>query len=227
LAGFLASARIVIASAAGEMVGIELAGRARALLDVLVGDGHRRVAVEGLRRSAPRRARRRASTGRCGVDVQPLRLLGRQVGGGAEHGGGAGDGLVVDRAGDPEVGDLHGAVVGEQDVAGLDVAVDQAPVVGVGQGRADVGRRPPARGPRSARRPRSPAAASALDQLHDDVGLALVGAGVVDGDEVGVVEPGDVAGLVLEPAREALVLAEALEQQLDRDLATERRSCAA
>jgi hypothetical protein len=45
--------------------------------------------------------------------------------------------------------------------------------------------------------------------------------GVVHGDEVGVVEPSDVTGLVLEAACEALVLAEAVEEHLDRDLATE------
>ena len=69
----------------------------------------------------------RASTGLA------LGLLGREVRGGAEDGGGLGDrrGRVRHRAGDAEVHHLDLAGVGDHDVAGLDVAVDDAGAVRV------------------------------------------------------------------------------------------------
>jgi hypothetical protein len=68
------------------------------------------------------------------------RLLRRHVGRRPEHVAGAGERLVVaragglERAGNPEVRDQHHPVVGQQDVLGLDVAVDHPLAVGVGEG---------------------------------------------------------------------------------------------
>ncbi len=58
-------------------------------------------------------------------------LLRRQVADGPHHNAlGHGVGRLVERPGEPEVGDLHLAVVAEQDVLRLDVAVDDPRVVG-------------------------------------------------------------------------------------------------
>jgi hypothetical protein len=63
---------------------------------------------------------------RLAVDVVAERLLGRDVVGRAEHAAVGGQALVVERAGDAEVGDLGRALLVDQDVLGLDVAVDDA-----------------------------------------------------------------------------------------------------
>ena len=74
------------------------------------------------------------------VDSEPLGLLGREVGRGPHHEPGLGDLLVdADRPGDPEVGHLDLAVGGDEDVAGLDVAVDDPVAVRVGERLGDVG----------------------------------------------------------------------------------------
>ena len=64
------------------------------------------------------------------------RLLGRQVGGGAEHRADLGDAGLLGRLGDAEVGELDLALARAQQVAGLDVAVDHAVAVGVVQALA-------------------------------------------------------------------------------------------
>ena len=71
---------------------------------------------------------------------QALGLLGGEVGGGAHDRAGLGQALLgVDGPGDAEVGDLDGALVGDEDVAGLHVAVDDAVAMGVGEGGGHVG----------------------------------------------------------------------------------------
>ena len=89
---------------------------------------------------------------RQGVDVgggpgpQPVGLLGRHVGERPEHVAGAGQGPLAGDPGDAEVDELRLAARGDQDVLGLDVAVDDAVAVGVRE-----------RGGGSRRRPRPPA----------------------------------------------------------------------
>src|SRR5690606_26021340 len=70
------------------------------------------------------------------VDVETLRLLGREVAGGAHHRLRLGHrrGGVGQRPGDPEVHDLDRALVGDHDVGRLDVPVDEPALVGVLQG---------------------------------------------------------------------------------------------
>ena len=127
-----------------------------------------------------------------------------------------------DRAGDPEVDDLDLAVAADQHVAGLDVAVDEAPRVGRGErpgdGRADA--RDLARRQRAA-----PAQDGrevlAVDQLHDDVRAARVLAVVVDGDDVRVAERRRRLGLLPEARRELRVAQVLGAQELERDVATE------
>ncbi len=153
-----------------------------------------------------------------------LRLLGGQVGGGAEHGGRLGDVAVgVDRPCDAEVGHLHAALVGHEDVAGLDVPVDEAAVVGVLQRGGDVGG--DLEGPLlgQAARPDGVLQPPALHQLHDDERQArpAVHAGVEHRDDVRMVEVGRAAALLGEALLEGLVVPEPRQQHLDGDLAVE------
>ena len=101
----------------------------------------------------------------------------------------------------PEVEDLHPAVGGEEDVVGLEVAVDDPRPVrrrqAVGDGCADLRRLAPAE--RTTLEPL--AQGLALEQLGDRVGDAILGAEIVDGEDVRMVEPGDRLGLALEAAR--------------------------
>ena len=88
------------------------------------------------------------------------------------------------RAGDAEVGDLHPALAGHQDVAGLDVAVDEAPVVRGGERAGRLGDEP-RRGARrqGAAPPDDRREVLALDELHDDERPDRVRAVVVDRDD--------------------------------------------
>ena len=91
--------------------------------------------------------------------------------------------------GQAEVGDVRLALVVEQDVGRLEVAVEDAALVGVVDGpAASATSRAAARGSFcEAVEPLGEAAA--LDQLHAEVVLALVLADLVDRHDVGVVEP--------------------------------------
>ena len=99
------------------------------------------------------------------------RLLGRDVVGRAEHAPVGGQPLLVERAGDPEVGDLGRALLVDQDVLGLDVAVDDVAGVGGAERAGDLDRVGDRLGDRQ-----PPVAADAvlerlaLDVLEDDVG---------------------------------------------------------
>ena len=64
------------------------------------------------------------------------RLLGREIGGGAEHGADLGDARLLGGLGDAEVGELDLAFARAQQVAGLDVAVHDAVAVRVVQALA-------------------------------------------------------------------------------------------
>ena len=113
----------------------------------------------------------------------------------------AGHGLdfVRAHAGDAEVGDLHQAVVHHHDVGRLDVTVDDVAVVSVGEPvghlRGNVQRQ--LHRQRLARR-QDRAQLLSLQKLHGHVGEALALADVVDGDDVGVVEPAGRARLLVE-----------------------------
>jgi hypothetical protein len=106
--------------------------------------------------------------------------------------------LAITREREAEVEHDHATVAGEHDVAGLEVAVDQA---------SCVGRREPAAGGDHPRRPHVPPLASpqqrrerlALDELHREPHAAGLQPDVVDLRDVDVVEPRERAGLSHEP----------------------------
>ena len=126
------------------------------------------------------------------VGGAPLDLLGGEVGNRAEQDAGlARRRLVGDRPGQSEVGDLDLPVTTDDDVLGLDVAVDDPRRVGCPERAED--RLEDREGlPRRERRllvddvPQR----LALDELHHEEDVAVVLALVEDGDDVGVAEAG-------------------------------------
>ena len=108
-------------------------------------------------------------------------LLGAEVVDRAEGRPGQRQGRLGDGSGDPEVGHLHPAFASHQDVAGLDVAMDETIRVGRGDRPRHLGRQPRrlAWGQGSAA-PDDRGQVLAVDQLHDDEGANRIGAVVVD-----------------------------------------------
>ena len=83
------------------------------------------------------------------------------------------------------------AVGGEDDVRRLDVAVDDEPGVGVGQGVGHGGRDPGRLRPGRAVVPQPPAEVGAVEVIGDDVHLPLLHADVVDRHDAGVAQLGE------------------------------------
>ena len=114
------------------------------------------------------------------------------------------------------------AIVSDEHVLGLDVPVDDAPFVGggetVGDGGADLHD--------LSRRQRAPADERAqrlaAEELGHGVDDAVLLAEIMDGEDVGVRERGDRAGLALEAGARRFVRGEPGRQDLDRHLAIER-----
>ncbi len=109
----------------GRQARVDLARRGRRFGRVRVRLGRRVVTHEGpptgqeLERDAGQRVPVAGGRGRLAA-----RLLRRHVAGRAEHGPGEGQGVVPGRAGDAEVGDADRVVVGDEQVGGLHVAMD-------------------------------------------------------------------------------------------------------
>ena len=124
-------------------------------------------------------------------------LLGRHVRRRAEDRPGLGElDVGLDLLRQPEVGDVRMALVVDQDVGRLEVAVQDAAGVGVGHRLGRLGHQAGG-GPRVvlvAAQQRHEAAAG--DQLHAEVVLAVVLADLVDRHDARVVEQGDGLGLV-------------------------------
>ena len=155
---------------------------------------------------------------RPGADLLRHRLLGRHVGGGPDRDAGRGPEhrhvAVGQRPGDAEVGDLHAPFGGDQQVLGLQVAVDDARRVRVREPgehalehAAELGRPEPAH-PRAQR--------AARHVLHGDVTHPVVLEDVEHGDDALVVERAGQPRLADEPADHLGVLALELEQLLQR-----------
>ena len=124
---------------------------------------------------------------------------------------------LVFQARDAEVCDLHAPVAQHHDVLGLDVAVDDAAAVRVGECAHDLGD--------EVHRLAPVHAAAALhillegdpvDQLHDDILRVTRGGDVIDRDDVRMGELGNGARLVAEAAAELRVVRQFVLENLDR-----------
>ena len=155
-------------------------------------------------------------------------LLRRQVLHRPQHRPGLRDRRRREGAGDAEVGDLHLAVPGEEDVLGFDVPVHDLAVVGVGQHLADLGSDlPGARLGERAHPPQQRLEVLPLDELHHDEVDVFVAPGVVELDHAWMGQPGHGLGLALEAGHEIFVVRILLPQHLDRDLAVVGQAAAA
>ena len=128
-----------------------------------------------------------------------------------------------DVAGEPEVGEvdvLIGALDGDQHVARLDVAMDQAPRMGrvecVRELRHQVDRALRLHGTRAVQQ-RSEV--GALDVAHRDVQVTVALAGLVDRHDAGVIDRRGESRLRQEARAEASILGQVRGQQLQRYLA--------
>ena len=209
-------------------VDAEAARALRRLIDVLAGDLHRRVADE--RRAAGHHlvedhGKRVDVAARS--DLLSLRLLGREVRGGAEHGaafgGHVGLGAGGERLGDAEVGQLHLTVGGDEHVARLHVHVDHALTMGgierSGHVDGDLG------GPvrvEAALVAEHVGKAAAVHVLHDDERGAVFLALIEHADDVLMVEAGDELRLPAESFDEGLVLGQFGAEDLDRHRAVQQ-----
>ncbi len=168
------------------------------------------------------------------VDLLTHRRLGRQIAELALHHAGVGLLELGRRLGETEVGELHLAPLGDEDVGRRDVAVNDAQLFAL-LAEGLVGVAEPATGldadvDRLLHREALARLAQALDhrlevhpvdELHDDEVGVVRRADVEDGDDVGVAQAGPQAGLVQEHRDEVLVLGEVRQDALDRDLLLE------
>ena len=124
--------------------------------------------------------------------------------------------------GEAEVEDFELAIASQEEVLGLEVAMHHAGRVGGRQPLAELHRvlhRPP-RGQGLALE--ALAERFPLEQLERQEGHPMVGADVVDGEDVGVIERGDRARLLLEPA-DTLGVGDLGGKNLQCDVASEAR----
>jgi len=127
-------------------------------------------------------------------------LLGWEVLGRAHHHAGSGEVGLVGGARDPEVGELHDPVGTDEDVRGLDVAVDHA---GSGCSVECQGHLDDHRDQVLHRDTCAPAEVvgegASLDEFHDDPAPAVLLPRVEDGGDVGVLDAHGIAGLDAQP----------------------------
>ncbi len=167
-----------------------------------------------------------------GVEISPsvealaAHLLGREVLRRAHHDVVVGEVVVarLEALGDPEVGEQHSAVGGDEDVARLHVAVHHSCLVGrierTGNARADVDRE---LGAELLLLVEQLTQALAVDELHHDGLTAVVLDRVVHRHDVRMVQLGDGDRLTTESFGHDGIGREIGFQQLDRHLARERQ----
>ena len=154
----------------------------------------------------------------AGVARAPLDLLGREVARGADDGAGPREVARARRLRDAEVGDLDRTFGRDEDVRGLDVAVDDPVAVRVVECGGHLARHAQRFGDGERAVVVDDAAQrGAVDELHDDVGDVVVLARVVGRDDVGVSELGGGDRLAPEPGPQPVVERQLGVEGLDRD----------
>ena len=157
------------------------------------------------------------------VDRHPAHLLRRHIVQRAHHRTGLGH-VRIGQPGDAEIQNLQDIVVGNNQIDRLDIPVDNprpvrmrksgAQLVDVFELRIE--------------RQRQPALnfleqRLATDVFHGDIGLPLVVADVIDGDDVGVCQPGRRPGFAREAFAQLVGLEVAAQEHLDGDVPIEGR----
>ncbi len=156
------------------------------------------------------------------VDALGAGLLGTHVMGSPDGHAGARQLGAAPRLGDAEVGDHALPELIEHDVVGLDIAVDDAPLVGVSQRAPHVAEQLPDLS-RLKLLPlgKHPRQRTAAQQLHHEIDDAAALSDAIDLDDVGVLETGGSPGFAGESLDEFGVKGERKWQDLDRNLAFE------
>ena len=172
-------------------------------------------------------ATERVHVGAAVDERRGLDLLGGEVVDRPQHGvGGRGDGGAVERLRKTEVGEI-GVVVafarGDQDVGGLDVAMDEAEAVRGVQRSGDLDHQPAGEGRGQATVDADERAeVDALHERHRDVERPVVFARVLHRDDVGVLDAGGHARFAREPRAEVRALAQLGRDDLEGGRAVER-----
>ena len=152
----------------------------------------------------------------AGIDRAAVGLLGGHELRRPQHASRPGQPPAAEEARDAEVGELQHPSLGQQEIAGLDVAMDYAAVVGVPQGprdgNAELGHLPPGKHAAAAKLLLQAAAGHELHRVED---LLLVLAKAEDLHDVRMVELSQRLDLGLETVAEVGLLGHVGGQQLD------------
>jgi hypothetical protein len=124
----------------------------------------------------------------------------------------------LDTAGDAEVGEQHATII-EEDVVGLDIAVDQPERMDGGEGGGDLYADEDGVGGVDTLATIEQIAQRAVEQGHNEVEVLSFLAVVLDGHDIGVRELADEGSLVLEALDVLGIGGEHRGQDLDRDVA--------
>jgi hypothetical protein len=129
----------------------------------------------------------------------------------------------VRQLGQTEVENLDSPVVRNEEILGLQVAVDDPLLVRGGEALRGLARVVDRRAQRQLSAGEGRTKRFPLEKLRDDIGRSRVRSDVVDGRDVGVIENARRFRLLLEPAQAIRVSRERLRQDFDRDLARQAR----
>ena len=122
-----------------------------------------------------------------------------------------------------EVENLYATIFGDEDVVGLEIAMNDSFLMRGRQTAGDLARIVD-RSTLCKRRPsHSLAHGLALEQLRDNIGRAIVRADVMHDEDVRMIERARGAGLLLESLQSFFVIRVRRRQNLDRDIASQTR----
>ena len=160
------------------------------------------------------------------IDLEALRLFGRNIVDAAHDHAGLRDaaGIFGDCAGNTKVRELHHIVFGDQDVGGLDVAVEDTLPMRVGKAACNLRGIVDRDGLRN-RLVRSDLFRErfAVDELHHDIVFIAFASDVVHVDDVRMRELGRRLRFIIEALDEIVVGGILIAQYLDRNTATQKR----
>ncbi len=132
---------------------------------------------------------------RASIHSVPLHLLRRHVVRSAHHDSALRH-LLRKNFGNAEVGDFGEGAFVDQDIGGLDIAVNDAFFVGVVEREGDLAQNGKhALGKQGLRAVQDLFKRRTIDELHEDIGQAVLFGNIVDGDDIGMGEDAGRLGL--------------------------------